>query len=63
MDPTTCYLEMIAAMNGGDSDHARQLAITLRDWLDEDGFYPSGHAEEEVADFLNGVLRRTACMS
>ena len=63
MDPTTCYLDMIAAMNSGDFDHARELAIALRDWLEEDGFYPPGHPEEEVADYLNCVLRRTACMS
>jgi hypothetical protein len=63
MDPTTCYLDMIAAMSGGNFDHARELAVALRDWLDEGGFYPPGHAEEEGADYLNGVLRRTACMS
>jgi len=63
MDPTTCYLDMIAAMNGGDFHHARKLAVALRDWLDEGEFFPPGHPEEEVADYLNGVLRRTACMS
>jgi len=63
MDPTRCYLDVIAAMNGGEFDDARELAIALRDWLDGDGFYPPGHSEEEVADYLNGVLRRTACMT
>lgn len=63
MDPMTCYLDMIAAMNRGDYDEARELALALRDWLDADGCYPPGHAEEEVTAYLNAVLRRTACVA
>ena len=63
MDPTRCYLDLIAAMESGSLDDARELAIALRDWLDDGGFYPPGHAEKEVAGYLNSVLRMTACMS
>jgi hypothetical protein len=63
MDPTTCYLDLIAASNRGDIAEARELALALRDWLDDGGYYPPGHAEEEVTAYLNGVLRRTACVA
>ena len=63
MDPTTCYLDMFAAMNDGDLEAARELAIALRDWFDDGGFYPPNYTEEEVAAYLNSVLRRTACVS
>ena len=63
MDPTTCYLDMFAAMTDGRWEDARELAIALRDWLDDGGFYPPGYTEEEVATYLNSVLRRTARVS
>jgi hypothetical protein len=60
MDPTACYLDMIAAMHEGSFAAAHELALSLRDWLDYDGFYPPGHAPEEVAAYLNDVLQKTA---
>ena len=62
MDPTACYLDMFAAMNDGDLETARELALSLRDWLEGDGFYPPGYSEDEVREYLSRVLRQTACV-
>ena len=53
MDPTQCYLEMIAAMQAGDRATAREHALALREWLDRGGFSPPNST-------LANVLRRTA---
>jgi hypothetical protein len=61
MDPTVCYLDLIAAVSHGDWETARTLALDLRDWLENGGFYPPGHAEDEVAGYLNRVLCQSVC--
>ena len=60
MDPNQTYLDMFAMMNGGDLEAARELALSLRDWLESGGFYPCDYSEEEVREYLTLVLRRTA---
>ena len=60
LDPTQTYLDMFNAMNAGDLAAARQNAVTLRDWLEQGGFYPPGYSKEEINAYLNDVLRRTA---
>ena len=60
MDPTQCYLEMIAAMQAGDRATAREHALALRDWLDRGGFSPPNCSPREVRSTLANVLRRTS---
>ncbi len=60
MDPTQCYLEMLAAMRDGDLTMARERDLALRGWLESGGFYPPNHAETEVRGHVANVLRRTA---
>jgi len=62
MDSTNCYLDMFAVMNDSDLEAARELALSLRDWLENDGCYPPDYSEEEVREYLGHVLRRTACV-
>ena len=62
MDPTQTYLDMFTAMNDDDLETARELALSLRDWLESGGFYPPDYSEEEVREYLSEVLRRTAAI-
>jgi len=60
MDPTGCFLDMFAAMHDDDRETAREYALSLRDWLNQGGFYPHGFTEAEVIAYLASVLRKTA---
>lgn len=60
MDPTACYLEMYEAMRDGDLETGRERAFSLKDWLENGGFYPPRYAKAEVDAYLANVLRRTA---
>jgi hypothetical protein len=60
MDPTTSYLEMLAAMNHKDYTLARERAIELKRWLRRGGFYPLTYSKTEVDAYLASVLRQTA---
>ena len=60
MDPETCYLEMIEAMNAADHRSAREKALELSGWFDKGGFYPPNHRKAEIDETLASVLRKTA---
>jgi hypothetical protein len=60
MDPTQCYLEMLAAMQQGDHVTARERALALEQWLDRGGFSPPNYSPVEVRSYLATVLCRTA---
>ena len=55
-----CYREMCESMNDGDLITARERAESLKAWLSRGGFYPHGHAKEEVDAYVAGALRQTA---
>jgi hypothetical protein len=59
MDPTQCYLEMLAALSDGDLFTARERALALRDWLDRGGFLPPDCDAADVHKALADVLHRT----
>ena len=52
MDPTACYRDMLASLQDGDIETAREYALNLRRWLDRGGFLPGG-----------GKLRKSAIVS
>ena len=59
MDPTACYREMLAALDDGDIDAAREHAENLKRWLDRGGFCPEGQNIVDVKRRLNEVLGMT----
>jgi len=59
MDPDVTYYEMYLAMSTKDYSGARELAISLRDWLNNGGFWPTKYTQIEVKSYLASVLRRT----
>jgi len=59
MDPSTCYLEIMEAMDHGELQLARELALALRHWFDSGGFYPAPAVRSSMDAYLQGVLDRT----
>lgn len=59
MDPTACYREMLASLQYGDSESAREHALNLRRWLNSGGFGPQDQDVVAVISQLDRVLRLT----
>ena len=60
MDPTACYRDMLASLQDGDIEAAREYASNLRRWLSSGGFYPQDQDGVAVISQLDRVLRMTA---
>ena len=60
MDPTACYRDMLASLQEGDMEAAREHALNLRRWLNSGGFYPQDQDGVAVISQLDRVLRMTA---
>ena len=60
MDPTACYRDMLASLQDGDIEAAREHALNLRRWLNSGGFCPQGQHIVAVRSQLDLVLRMTA---
>ena len=60
MDPTACYRDMLASLQDGDIEAAREHALNLRRWLNGGGFCPQGQDIVAVRSQLDRVLRITA---
>ena len=60
MEPTTCYRDMLASLQDGDIEAAREHALNLRRWLNRGGFCPQGQNIVAVISQLDRVLRMTA---
>lgn len=56
MDPHQTFLDMTAAMQDGEYDTARELALALRKWLAKGGFYPADSTREEIDEKIAYVL-------
>lgn len=59
MDPNQTYLDMFAAMRDGDLATARELALALKHWFANGGFYPYQYTKEAMHAYIASVLRRT----
>ena len=59
MDPTACFHEMLASLQDGDIEAAREHARNLKYWLDRGGFCPHGQNILAVRDRLAEVLQMT----
>jgi hypothetical protein len=60
MDPTACYHDMLASLQAGDIEAAREHALNLRRWLNGGGFCPQDQDIVAVRSQLDRVLRMTA---
>jgi hypothetical protein len=63
MDPNATYLAMFNAMRADDHETARDLAIALRRWFTQGGFYPVQFSKDEMIPYINSVLRRTCYLA
>jgi len=59
MDPTETYLSMYKSMSAKEFADAREHATNLKEWLDNDGFYPPRYTKVEVDGYIANVMRRT----
>jgi hypothetical protein len=59
MDPNQTFLDMFAAMKANDFETARELALALKDWFRNGGFYPHQYTPEAMHAYIASVLRRT----
>lgn len=59
MDPTTCYRDLLAALNAGETDEAFELAENLKTWLDRGGFYPEGYLVDDVNRSIAKALNQS----
>ena len=60
MDPNACYRDMLASLQDGDIEAAREHALNLRRWLNGGGFCPQGQDIVAVRSQLDRVLRMPA---
>ena len=60
MDPNQAYLDMANAMQVGDHDNARDLALSLKKWFANGGFCPYQYTRESMFAYIGNVLRRTS---
>jgi hypothetical protein len=59
MDPYQAYLDMFAAMRDGDHATAREHAIELGRWIDQDGFIPYQVQPIAFIAYVKNVLYQT----
>lgn len=59
MDPNQAFLDMFAAMRDGNHETARELALALKRWFDNGGFYPYQFTKVAMDAYIASVLRRT----
>ena len=59
MDPNQTFQDLFEAMQSGDQDTARELALALKDWFRKGGFYPHQYTPEAMHAYIASVLRRT----
>ncbi|MDB5346022.1 MAG: hypothetical protein JWP89_4399 [Schlesneria sp.] len=59
MDPNQTFLDMFAAMKDKDFETARELALALKGWFANGGFYPHQYTPEAMHCYIASVLRRT----
>ena len=59
MDPNACMNELLMAIALSQLDEAQELAESLHDWLERDGFAPGGGqlAREPIEAFVVWVLQ------
>ncbi len=60
MDPNQTYRDMQDAMVEQDHETARALALVLKRWLANGGFYPQQNTPEAINACIAEVLRRTS---
>jgi hypothetical protein len=60
MDPNQTYLAMFEAMKAQDFETARELALALKSWFANGGFYPYQYTPEAMHAYIASVLRRTS---
>ncbi len=60
MDPNQTYRDMLDALDDRDDETARGLALVLKRWLANGGFYPQQDTPEAINTHTAEVLRRTA---
>ena len=63
MDPNQTYLDMYHAMRRGDHLTARNLAMNLKNWFENGGFYPYQFTPEAMHAYIANVLRRTVYLN
>jgi hypothetical protein len=54
---------MYRAMQDGHYSAARDLAITIKNWIRLGGCFPSQYTRTEIDSYLDSVLRRTEGMA
>ena len=60
MDPSQTYHDMMAALQEGDQDAARELALALQNWFACGGFCPPQQSREAIDAAVANVLAQTA---
>jgi len=60
MDPNQTFFDMLAAIRDKDKATAHELALALKSWFANGGFYPFQCTPEAMNAYIASVLRRTA---
>lgn len=53
MDINAAFRDLLAAIAARDVDAARDLADSVKTWLDRGGFQPAGYSPEQIRETLN----------